>query len=603
MGSFNPLIDIIKSGEPVSAGVTNRPITELEGQILYLKSLIDAAGAGQALYAMGVTIEPAVQVGMPVFYNSITQQFERALAAIATDPVTGVLTMAASAQVWGIVSAKVSANQANLLLAGMIPLDLTAALNGAALTAGIYHLSGQFSGVLLSQKPPVSVPILRADGQGNILFTPTYRDLLESHVHYRVELAALPAGGTVPPLPGHVHVITDPDPILPGWLPANDATFLGNAPLGAEFGYNINADPVLKNLWPPIPVSSAYLEWDKGEHPQFGFQGVPLGPLGKAIVDRNGIWWMTNCYGDAPWPKNWSTARESHQSDASLGPDDLNECPRDLHMRIALFFNRQVFENDVTTVTSLRSADSRIVVRCLSTADPTATTGDLSLSLNLQLIASGTTDTGWIVFKNFNNGTFSGGPVTEGLQPLSSNVSMTGTAVRLDSLGNPIYQGIVGIAVSPFASQELDVDQVFLYGATVENFGNVIYLGMATGKLSSYRGKIYVPEQIGYVTPKMRIRLWVLGRSSGTLPALALTYMRLPMPPSGLITPVALPTSDTPVAITTAAPVAASQYVEAVSAPFDVSPGDTIYFTVTRAIDGYAGQVGVIRQVGVLSGS
>ena len=74
--------------------------------------------------------------------------------------------------------------------------------------------------------------------------------------------------------------------------------------------------------------------------------------------------------------------------------------------------------------------------------------------------------------------------------------------------------------------------------------------------------------------------------------------------PVAPLTPTSLPLvgDEFTVTMSTTATVTANQYVEAVSDPFEVAEGDTVFFWVRRADDdAYAGAVGVITQVGVLS--
>jgi hypothetical protein len=95
---------------------------------------------------------------------------------------------------------------------------------------------------------------------GQIMVNPQMRDFLEDHIHYSVDLVALPAGDHTSPGPDGLHVITNADSTLEGWLPADDPVFDGKAPTGAKFGYNLSAQTELDQLWPPIPSDAALLE-------------------------------------------------------------------------------------------------------------------------------------------------------------------------------------------------------------------------------------------------------------------------------------------------------------------------------------------------------
>lgn len=92
--NFNDLITLVRDGEPVVAGVPNRPVTQLDERTRYLWALLQAAAAGSTVFARQVTVSAACNVGQPVFYNSATAQFEQAIAAVNYDAKTGLLSTA-----------------------------------------------------------------------------------------------------------------------------------------------------------------------------------------------------------------------------------------------------------------------------------------------------------------------------------------------------------------------------------------------------------------------------------------------------------------------------------------------------------------------------
>jgi hypothetical protein len=96
-----------------------------------------------------------------------------------------------------------------------------------------------------------------------------------------------------------------------------------------------------------------------------------------------------------------------------------------------------------------------------------------------------------------------------------------------------------------------------------------------------------------------------LGRAAGTLPQLTAAYYLANRPPNGLSTPVAVTQSYTALTVTTVATVGANEAVEALSAAFAVAPGDIVYIQVQRTpaaiSDAYAGELGIMQQVGVLT--
>lgn len=597
--SFEALLKLIQAGDPVSAGVTNRPLQTIDQNVRYLWEVLQAAAVGSTVYARRVTVEPEMLKGHAAFYNATTQRFERGLAQLETDSATGMLVTSASTQVWGVVAIKHNSTLADILLFGYDDIDISAAIDGEVV-AGVYYLSAQTPGKLTRQKPPVSVPVLRADGAGKVFVVPQFVDLLDKHKHYRFELACQPAGDTIPPAPGDRHVVTDADSNRPGWLPADHGSFNGKAPAGAAFGYNLNAHPSLKAVWPPLPTNQASLEWDKGEDASLGLRGVPLGSDGLVVIDRNGIWWMSDCYGDAPWPVGFNSAVSA--SGFSDSPDI--ECPRLLRMRLLLWFTKVDFVTDASMVTSLRSKTARIKVYCAGTTTP-AVSGDLELDLDLNLVVKDD-ERGYLAFKRLDGSNIMRGPVVEGIYALTSNVVLTGPASSLsdpeDEESPLMYHGPVGVSVLPQTTQELEVQLYRLLGATEEFFQNTPYLAFASGDEQAYRGKIYVPSTLGLTTPKLKFRFRILGRVIGTLPSLTLTARRL-LRPSGE-TALPLDAAEFAVTIDTAQAISlANNYIEVESDVLDIAAGDLVFFTLTRsASDGYAGEVGVLDQIGVVTG-
>lgn len=601
---FNFLTRFVKDGEPVSAGVTNRAPQTIDANVRYLWDLIQAAQIGSTVYAWQQTLEAAAEQGMAVYFNPTTKRFERGLALVQAN-VSGVLETALSAQVWGIVANKTDTTLGDILLFGWAEVDISAAVD-APVTAGTYYLSGVNAGVLTKQKPPVSVAVLRADGNGKVFVQPQFIDFLDRHTHYRFDLTCRPAGDTEPLPPGGHHVITHPDVSKKGWLPANHSSFQGLAPIGAKFGYNFLADASLKNAWPPLPISSATLEWDKAVPPHVGFAGVPEG---LCILDRNGIWWMSDCEGDVPWPELFRISDSIANSQSISESDSQGICLRDMQMALRLWFTKVNFATDVTLVRSLTPGDKRIKIHCLGT-DTDATAGDLVIDLDLNFLVQPNKSRGYVVLKGFDpvTETFPQGDVMEGVYAISNNITLSGIHIPLDPAlpnGKQLYVGPVGLEVTTQPTMEADVQLVRLSGVKEEFYQDTMYLGFTTGEAQSYRAKIQVPADLTLPSPQLALRLVILGRAAGVLPSLTVTARRIPRPVNGLVTPANLPTSgdEFSVTITTTATLPSSnQYVEAVSSPFAVEPGDIVLYTVSRtASDGYNAEVGILEQVGILS--
>jgi len=603
---FDPLLSLIAPGAPVAPGTVNGPLGQLSGDVNYLWQLFQALNLGSTVFLPAAPVEPAAQIGMPVYYNPTAGRYERALAAAAIDPVSGRFTTAASALWWGIVQSKQAATVAQLLLFGTAPVNLTAAA-GSPGNAGLYYLSAATPGGLTQARPAVPIPVLRCDGGGNVMVCPQVVDINDSHQHYHVALVCRPAGTTAPPLPGERHVMTGGNAALAGWLPATHASFNGLAPPLARFGYNVAADVNLAPLWPPVPPQGAYLEWNRGNDPTEGGEGVPLGPLGQALIDRNGIWWLTDCYQDVPWPWAINTADPYTPPDASESTaGDVPHCPREVDMALNLWFTRVNFVTDGTAVTSLISADPRLTVACQGSGSP-ASVGALQLALNLGFMVAPGVTRGGTVLKSLTGQTFQQGPVCEGVYAVTPNVTLTadaGLAPFQKSLSGPtIYPGAVGISVASQPTLELPTLLTRLMGATEEYYKGAMYLGLDPALPQGFVSQCSVPDDLQVSSPTLTYRLRLLGRAAGQLPPLVVTYQILPRPPAGIATPVALPTAVTTLTTPPRGTLSgADYYVEADCAAFAVNPGDLVFLTVSRAApDGYSGQVGVLEQVGLLA--
>ena len=610
--SLERFIKFIKEGEPVAPGTPNRPLRQLDQNIQYLWDVIQAANLGSTVYAREVTVESTAELGMPVYWNSSTSSFDRAIAKMETDSTTGYIKTSDSSQVWGIVAEKHEATLADILLFGYAPVDISAATDSSgAVPAGTYYLSGTGVGKLVLQKPPVSVPVLRADGSGNVYVNPSFMDFLENHQHYKFDLTMLRAGDTTAPAEGAIHTITSADPTLTGWLPADDATFNGNAPANAKFGYNINVEPGLKNLYPPIPLESADVEllrpsiydWhDSSVKLRERLAGQALSDL--VVLDRNGIWWMSNCYDQVPWPTDYTTGNS-----LSYSPYD---CPPDAVPAMLLYFTKVNFATDQSVVSSLTSVDTRLKIYCAGSTTAQAV-GDLDIDLDLQFVTT-ENQPGYKVLKALDGETFTRGAIAEGVYAASSNVSLyaidnDGVAVPSETVdGKTVYRGNVGITVSSSLTQDLGAQIVRLDGVTEEH-SPVLYLGMPDGYATSYTVKFDVPADAA-VGSNFKFRIRVLGRAAATLPPLAFSYNKSTRPSSG--TPQINPVPDSAlvsisdITTNTTTIATADSAVEFTQATgITVNPGDIIYIQVARdptdAGDTYGGEVGIMQQTGVLS--
>lgn len=606
MGNWKNQIGKIAPGDTVAAGNVNRPLNDLAARTQHLKDRLDSRENGQSLVAWDQAIEAAALPGQAVFWNADNQQWELALAGVTVDSTTGACLATPDSNCQGIVLDKPSSKVANIVLSGLVPAThLTNAIDGEVLP-GRYYVSAAMPGKLVQQRPAVGVyvgtvfgPLDNCDDTTYMLVSPQMRDFQFDHIHYRIALVCRPAGAVEPPAEGFEHVITDPDDTLEGWLPADHESFNGNAPSGAAFGYNLAAHPALSRLWPPIPLSAVALLWDKGVG-HVGATEIPLGKDGLVVCDTNGIWWMSNCYGDVPWMIELNTS-----SSYSVGSESL-ECPRTEAMRLDVVFLRTLFGADRTVVTSLApDTDSPIYFHNCDGDD--ATTGDLKAGLNLSALIEEDTN-GSLAFKDVGTGLkFKRGPIVEGVKSGSSNLAITSTLSRLedpeDENSDTIYQGIVTLDVSSLLDERELSPQIVRLGDAVERtFREMPYIGFPKDRNSSIVARINVPQTGLPNNPRVKFRATLFGFASGTLPLLSCGYRITPRP-DGFVTPSAIPTSTTAIDFESDQDVTTYDVIEIESEAFDVAAGDTIGIVVGRtSSDGYLGEVGILRMACVLSG-
>ena len=712
MPSFQELIKLIVNGDPVDSTTINTTLQQLDGNTRYLRDLFEAAALGSTVFAREVTVESGAALGMPVYYNSTSQQFERALAQAATDS-TGKLVTADSGQVWGVVHYKHSSTKADLLLHGYTALDIAAAVDSGP-TAGLYHLSGTEAGKMTQQKPPVSVGVLQHDGNGNVYVNPNFSDILWDHQHYRYELIADAAGTPNAPAAaalgatatvtitdftelnstdkvnliaadgtnydfvngaqdsvagtwesavsndqtatnlmnvintgsgpsgtrfsatvlgavvtvtqattglagnttvtltdsgivgmsstnfvggvGAVHSITTPDSTVEGWLPASDAVFGGNAPAGAVFGYNISTS-TLNDVWPPLPAENAVLEHTRPRNVTYGATTTGTYttntvPSDVCIIDRNGIWWMTDCYGEVPW----------HSGD--IESTDSLTCAPDTH--IVLWFSKMQFQTSGTVVTSLRAkSGSGLTLKCAFDTNDAATSGDLEIDLDLALLVdSADTEVGHMAVKRFADNTLYRGPIVEAIKAGTGDVIITSTAEDV-SLGQ--HQGIVTISVGDVGvGNEYPIEMILLSGVTEENYRDVLAIGFPPDKNTEYRSKFKIPGDFASTAViNVALRFQILMRIAGDIPTLTLTYRVVSRPGTTTATSIALPTADSTgvLAVSGGVGMALNGYIELESDSIATSAGDFVLFTLSRAgaTDSLTGEIHVIDQRAVVT--
>lgn len=649
-GNWQYNIKHVQPGEPVQAGIVGRPDRTLEERTEYLKDRLDAAELGRAIFEVDATISPDVEEGHAVYWNWTTQRYEKALVAVELDDVTQVFTVQPSSDCVGMCYHKKSNDRADIVLRGLVTFNNLDNSIGPQVAPGKYYLSAVDPGKLSKQKPPVTVIVCHVQGPRDncsdklrVIVMPQSRDYVEEHTHYRFDLVPRPAGTNtiVEDEDGQErHVIADPNAEMQGWLPASHPTFRKNpddpttsvAPPGALFGYNIKKHTALNRVWPPIPIQSVSMIWDKGQN-HVGATEIPLGKAGLAVCDVNGIWWMSDCYGDVPWPADYNP-------NTSFPNNEGDECPRGEVMRVVVIYLRMLLGNDRTVVTSLvqdtdQVGDELIIspVAITNCDDLPASTGDLKLNVDLQIRPQEAI--GGQVIKNVVNrhqltrGWVAEGVVTttpdfiviSGSRPTNTRRNLSTeekTALGITTAANvPVNQGLIRIDYTDNLVEREISPQIIRLSDTVERlYMDIPYLGFPAGQSSLLRVRLNVPEANVDQTLIMKIRVRLFGRAGNTntptlLPELYMSYRRLPRPrvlneTTGEyeLTALQLPTVDSDLDFSDSArSLLIDHVVECNSAEFDVEAGDTVLVTIERRsdiADQYDNDVGVLRIAGIV---
>lgn len=587
----------IQSGEPATPAVANRAPDVLASSVAYLKARMDAAAFGSAHFHWDAPLAPTTKVGSLVYWDVGARRYAPGKEGLEQDPSYGVLRLTPAAKVVGLVVEKSTETLGRVLLSGFVSgLSFDAVTDDE--TLGDYGVSN----VVAGEPVPVATPGQRVLFQrlalDSVLFYPPLRGFETAHVHAKFDLTCEPAGDVTPPGIGDPHVIADPNANLAGWLPASHESFDGLAPTGAKFGYNLAAHPAVAEAFPPSMIGSAQLVFDRGDSPETMGQVVPPS---LAVVDANGIWWMSDCYDDVPWPVDFGATVSSSASAST-------SCPRVLAMRLTLHLGVFVADTWPTLVLGLVSTDDRIKIYCEGTTR-VASVGRLAIGLDLTQAQKDVARQGSVVFKQLVGSDFETGRVLEGIYTEDPKVQIASSNSRplTEDEGAPtLHQGTVSIAVADAAQVTIPPQLVDLYRVTEESSPVPYYEFPNSDQQSRLTSAFVVPTTLSG-TLTFRYRVWLIGRSAGTLPQLEVEYLKLSRPPADLAPEdVTLTFSDLTID-TTGTLVSSDQYVEAESDPISVQAGDMIYVRMTRIPtspgDTYAAAMGAVQQAGVVFSS
>lgn len=589
------IVNLIINGEAVNGQVTNRPLQQLSARTQYLYERLAASALGEALYVNDVPVEDDALPGDAMYYDESELKYKRALAVVEFDTSFGWYAPAKSCYVIGLLVNKSDTGLGDICSMGMLRgfAELADAIEtGSVTTAGALYLSMTTPGAMTFMKPPVGIYVGYNRGDDTVHIMPTPKDMLEDHIHHKHVLVAAPAGtpNCVSYGSGDVHEVVDPDSDLPGWLPADDPIFNGLAPEGAHFGYNLSQHDELQRVWPPQPLDSGYVEVNRGN----GFVGLKLvGTCPDVIINAQGIWWMQNCYGSAPWAPDYpcdSSSSGSSESAASCDADcqtPLEYQPGALdptRMDINLWFTKMVFKTDASVVTSLQPEGENSPIVLTDCDGVVANTGQLFAGLDLSKLEIVEPAAGFNVIKSFASNKINRGPAVTGIKP-GTGAAVTGIGAQGTNwqVQDGVYSGnlLVGLEDNLNDPRDFDPSLVSVNNVREEFDSGLFYLAYPVNRESSARYKVEIPI-LGMPTVDIRAYLWFwfVGRSAGAIPKLTATYRRYA---KATATPVVLPSVDTDIVTggwTPGLTMVGGDYAYAATPWFDVAVGDTVFYSI-----------------------
>lgn len=373
---YRQAVRYVRNGEAVEAGVANRPVRDLHGNVAAIREIVESMQVGQAIILRDQTVEASLSPGQPVYMDAATATWRPARATLTMSGTdAGVWAFGPNSHVGGVLESRVG-SRGSVVIAGKIRFSSTWVLNtfDGAYAAGPVYLSRNTAGKLSTGRElsvrvgAVSGP--DQDGMYTLYVAPSSREGITTHSHLRVALSALPAGtpNRAPehyddtllgemyaegPYPGFTHQVAAPDANAPGWLPATHSAFAGlPVPAGAKFGYNIRQDPTLSAVWPPSPAYFA-------QSAVVTIDGVVADET-RVIANEYGIWWMMDSYGKAPWSVNFRPYFESSSSSSSSS--DAEDLPL-RQPKLLLWFNSVAAQTESAFLTSVASPDESIKVQ------------------------------------------------------------------------------------------------------------------------------------------------------------------------------------------------------------------------------------------------
>jgi len=277
-------VPLIQDGADGDAATLNTPLLALAGRTDYLKDRLDLLTDKATLVVNRARTYADVVAGDLVYYDASCNRYAKAQALWDSAYIAnGELLAAPQAYVRGLVLSKPTADTADILLQGKYASTALADhVLGAGAAAGLYYLSATAAGLAAAAPPPLKVPTLTYQGNGEFVFHPP-AIFQPNHLH-------------------RSHTLRKP------WYPASDPRFDGmDKPAWAKMGYDIDSDPAFKGWFAAYPGALAVF-----------IDGL-LQEDAKVVTTTSNVWWMGTYAGSSSSSQSSgsSQSNSSSLSDAS----------------------------------------------------------------------------------------------------------------------------------------------------------------------------------------------------------------------------------------------------------------------------------------------
>lgn len=545
-------ITYINNNDPVSASVTNKPLSQLNRKTDRLQDQFEATEAGNTLIYRDIPCLETVQVGMPVYWDGEAQLCKPAYISAELNETTNEYQTGKPADCIGLVYKKSSAYSADLLISGLVDFpELSNYLDGGT---GRFYLGATPGSLSLTpnvQAFPLGVALGTlgpCDTAYRVYLNPCYTNNVLAHQHYSVDLKAAYWG----------EVAED-------------------APEDASFSYNIEQDEELAKLWPPIPVSavSATIDWDEA---YVGGRDQTINKTNSLIqIDDRGIYWV--------------------------GSQDIATLYSNPDFRITIHFSKVQYSNRNSFVTSLQP-DTKQPLKFVNCKGQEASSGELyaQFTLNQDIVES--TDYNGKTLQEFTEDWKSKiVPAVNGIC-VQGNAIAQGTTEDENSFqynDKTYYTGAVTLDISPYAPDTELAPQIIKVGAAQEREAyGFTYLGLPAGRASSLKLKFEIPANYSTGSINFKLRMQCIAAIDGPYATASIEYYKVARATTAINIgnlPKHIISGNFP-----SESVEAATIFEVESDPFIVNAGDTVIVVISRSGGSdYNADLAIARITGIMN--